>query len=51
MAGLGAGLIGYLGAEVVLSSLPHPIHWVTALVIGILAAFAGWFWNFWQRRV
>ncbi len=40
MATLIAGMFAYLGAEMALSSQPHPTHWAVALLFAGLG-FAG----------
>jgi hypothetical protein len=40
MATLFAGMFAYLGAEMALSSQPHPTHWAVALLFAGLG-FAG----------
>ena len=43
--GLGAGaLLFYMGAELLLLSKPHPLHWLAAALGAILGFIGGWMW-------
>ena len=48
----GLALFGYLIAESVFrTTWPHPIHWLSALVGGILGIGVGWLWYRWRGDV
>ncbi|GIK64358.1 MAG: hypothetical protein BroJett018_21520 [Chloroflexota bacterium] len=40
----GLGLIGYIVAEMVINTRPHPLHWLTGLLAGVLGYFVGQLW-------
>jgi len=43
--GLGAGvLLFYMGAEILLLSNPHPLHWLAAAFGGVLGFIGGRMW-------
>lgn len=46
----GAGFLAYFGAEVLLAAQPHPLHWVAAIVVGLLGYSGGRLWLAWQQR-
>lgn len=41
---IGLGLLSYVIARIALDGSPHPIHWVSGLVGGLVGFFAGWLW-------
>lgn len=45
---LGGLLLGYLIGRVGLDAYPHPYHWASGLVGGILGFLLGWVW-YWKR--
>lgn len=47
----GLAIISYLVARVVLNSLPHPYHWLSALVGGLAGIPIGWLWYRWRGDV
>lgn len=47
----GLAITGYALAWVGLSGLPHPYHWATGLVGGLLGIFVGWAWYRWRGDV
>ena len=48
----GLGLIGYLiVGEMILESKPHPIHWLSGLIGGILGIGVGWLWYRWRGDI
>ena len=49
---IGLGLVSYMVVEAVFhTSLPHPIHWLSALIGGILGIGVGWLWYHWRGDV
>jgi uncharacterized membrane protein YfcA len=47
--GVGLGFMGaYIGAESVLNSSVHPLHWLVAIAVGLLGYGMGMVW-YWQR--
>jgi len=47
----GLAITGYAMARVGLSELPHPYHWASGLIGGILGIFVGWAWYRWRGDV
>ncbi|MBI1794148.1 MAG: hypothetical protein HYR70_08140 [Chloroflexi bacterium] len=48
----GLGFLSYLVAEAVFrTSQPHPIHWLSGLVGGIVGIGIGWLWFRWRGDV
>lgn len=48
----GLTFLGYLMAESVFRTImPHPIHWLFALVGGVLGVGVGWLWYRWRGDV
>ena len=49
---VGSGIVGYLVVgEAIFESRPHPIHWLAALIGGILGIGVGWLWYRWRGDV
>lgn len=49
---VGLAILGYLiVGEIVLSTQPHPLHWLAGLVGGGLGYVVGWLWYRWQGDV
>ena len=46
-AAIGA-LVGYIAAEGILAPLMHPLHWLTAIIVAVIAYFGVLFWYRWQ---
>ena len=44
----GMAVLGYLIGRIALDAYPHPIHWASGLVGGILGLLVGWVW-YWKR--
>lgn len=44
---IGLGFTGYLVARIALDGQPHPVHWASGLIAGILGYFVGWLWYRW----
>ena len=42
---------GYLGARVILDSLPHPVHCASGLAGGVIGYFVGWLWYHWRGDI
>lgn len=40
--------LGYVIGRIALNAYPHPYHWLSALVGGILGVGMGWLW-YWKR--
>lgn len=47
----GLATSGYAIARVGLSGLPHPYHWATGFIGGILGILIGWAWYRWRGDV
>lgn len=48
----GFALLGYLViGEAVFESKPHPIHWLSGLVAGVVGIGIGWLWFRWRGDV
>ena len=48
----GLALVGYLVVgEAVFESRPHPVHWLSGLIAGILGIGIGWLWYRWRGDV
>ena len=41
------GLVGYIAPEGVLGPLMHPLHWLTAILVGAVSYFGVLFWYRW----
>lgn len=49
---VGLGLVGYaVVGEMALEPKPHPIHWLSGLIAGILGLGIGWLWCRWRGDV
>jgi hypothetical protein len=47
--GLAAGLLlGYTIGRIALNGYPHPYHWLSGLVGGVIGFLLGWVW-YWRR--
>lgn len=52
MWAIGVGVIGYLVVgEAIFESRPHPIHWLSGLIGGMLGIALGWLWYRWRGDV
>jgi len=52
MWALGLGIIGYLVVgEAIFDTKPHPVHWLSGLVGGIVGIGVGWLWYRWRGDV
>lgn len=46
------GMIGYaVVGEIVLSTQPHPVHWLTGLISGVLGLAIGWACYRWKGDI
>ena len=48
---IGLALASYLVARIALDAYPHPYHWLSGLVGGVLGIGAGWLWYRWRGDV
>lgn len=48
---IGLGTAGYLTSEFVLSTRPHPYHWLSLLGGVFLGIVVGWLWYRWQGDI
>jgi hypothetical protein len=44
----GLAIVSYVVARIVLNGYPHPYHWLSGLVGGILGIAIGWLWYRWR---
>ena len=44
----GLAISGYALARVGLSGLPHPYHWASGLIGGVVGILVGWVWYRWR---
>lgn len=52
MWSFGLGILGYLiVGEAVFDTQPHPVHWLSGLVGGIIGIGVGWLWYRWRGDV
>jgi hypothetical protein len=47
----GLTILSYLVARVALDGMPHPYHWGSALVGGLIGIPVGWLWYRWRGDV
>ncbi len=47
----GLAFSSYVVARIGLSSFPHPYHWLSGLVGGVLGIPVGWVWYRWRGDV
>ncbi len=49
---VGLGLVGYLViGEMIFEMKPHPIHWLSGVVGGVIGIGLGWMWFRWRGDV
>ena len=48
---IGLGLLSYIIARIALDAYPHPIHWISGVVGGVVGYFVGWLWYRWRGDV
>jgi hypothetical protein len=47
----GLGIFGYAVARISLDSYPHPLHWGSGIVGGLLGVLVGWAWYRWRGDI
>lgn len=47
----GLTIVTYAVARAALDGMPHPYHWLSALIGGILGIPVGWLWYRWRGDV
>jgi len=47
----GLAILGYLFGRIAFDALPHPVHWASGLVGGILGCGIGWLWYRWRGDI
>jgi hypothetical protein len=47
----GLAIVSYLVSRIVLSGSPHPYHWLSGLVGGVVGIGIGWLWYRWRGEV
>lgn len=47
----GLAILGYTAARVGLSGFPHPYHWMTGLIGGLVGIPIGWLWYRWRGDI
>jgi hypothetical protein len=45
---IGLAFLGYFIGRIALDAYPHPVHWASGLVGGVLGIGVGWLW-YWKR--
>ncbi|HLO14543.1 MAG TPA: hypothetical protein VK206_06930 [Anaerolineales bacterium] len=48
---IGLALLGYVVARVGLDSFPHPYHWMSGLISGLVGIPLGWLWYRWRGDI
>ncbi len=48
---LGSAFIGYVIGRIVLDVYPHPYHWASGLVGGVVGILIGWAWYRWRGDI
>lgn len=48
---LGSAFIGYVIGRIVLDAYPHPYHWASGLVGGVVGILLGWAWYRWRGDI
>lgn len=49
---IGLAMVGYLVVgEMIFELKPHPIHWLSALISGLVGIGIGWLWYRWRGDV
>ena len=44
---IGLAFLGYVIGRIVLSTSPHPYHWISGLAGGVIGIIVGWIW-YWK---
>ena len=47
----GLAIVSYVVARIVLNAYPHPYHWLSGLIGGIVGIGVGWLWYRWRGDV
>ncbi len=47
----GLAIVSYVVARVGLSAFPHPYHWASGLIGGVVGILFGWVWYRWRGDV
>ena len=42
------GLVGYIAAEAILAPLMHPLHWLAAIIVAVVAYVGVLLWYRWR---
>ena len=48
---VGLGVFGYVVARIGLDGYPHPWHWASGFVGGLIGLLAGWAWYRWRGDI
>ena len=48
---VGLGIFGYVTARIALDGYPHPLHWASGLVGGLVGVLVGWAWYRWRGDI
>lgn len=48
---IGLAFVSYVVARIVLDAYPHPYHWLSALLGGIIGIAIGWLWYRWRGDI
>lgn len=48
---VGLGIFGYVFARIALDAYPHPWHWGSGVVAGLLGVLVGWAWYRWRGDI
>ena len=48
---IGLAMVSYLAGRIALDSYPHPYHWLSGLVGGVLGIPLGWLWYRWRGDI
>lgn len=48
---VGLAVFGYIFARVALYAYPHPLHWGSGLVAGLIGVPVGWAWYRWRGDI
>jgi hypothetical protein len=47
----GLAIFGYAAARVGLNGFPHPYHWMTGIIGGVVGIPLGWLWYRWRGDI
>jgi hypothetical protein len=48
---IGLAIFGYAAARVGLDGFPHPYHWMTGIIGGLVGIPLGWLWYRWRGDI